>query len=136
MAGLLRHARAALRRVVALLRRDRGRNGFEPLSPVPRRVGVVLVAAARDEALLASAAALRRLGARITRYDSDGGALEARRLPEDLAAVIHLQATEERPNETRLDVESDASDSRGVFRQFRAELTRPEGPLTRPEGPR
>lgn len=136
MAGLIRHARATLIRAVALLRRDTGSNAFEPPRPARRRVGAILVAAAPDDALLASAAALRRLGARITRYDSDGGALEARRLPGDLEAVIHLRATVERRNETRLNVESDASNARAVLRQFRAELTRREGPPTRREVPR
>ncbi len=86
----------------------------------------VLVAADLDDALLASAAALRRLGARITRYDSESGALEARRLPEDVRAVIRLRATVERENETRLEFETTASRSRAVFRRFRAELTRRE----------
>lgn len=85
------------------------------------RRAVVSVAAAPDAALLASAAALRRMGARITRYDPDESMLEARAgNPERSLAV---RATETADEVTRLDLETEGP--RALLRRFREELTRP-----------
>jgi hypothetical protein len=93
-------------------------------SPARRQRATILVAGGPEEALLASAAALRRLGARITRYESEAAALEARCVSSDARAVVSLRAAVEGTEATRLELETDAPDSRAVFRRFRAELTR------------
>ena len=73
-----------------------------------------------DAALLASSAALRRLGARITRYDVDTGTLEARRD----GAMVRMTAVAEAPGRSRLAMETDAPAARRLVKQFRAELSR------------
>ena len=83
-----------------------------------RRVTILLVAAEPEAALLSSAAALRRLGARITRYDAEGGTLEARVPP--FGHRVHLWTTVEDAETTRVRVEGDAS---GVVRRFRESLS-------------
>lgn len=90
-----------------------------------RRLATVelLVAGAAAETLLASAAALRRLGARITRYDADAGVLEARVGPPGPDAGLRVRAGED-GDATRLRLESDDAGARPVIRRFRAELTR------------
>jgi hypothetical protein len=109
---LLHEGLAVVSRALGIAQRRRG----------PRRLTLV-VAADADEALLASAAALRRLGARITRYDLAAGALEARRIATDATATISIRAVPETGHGTRLAVESDAADSPAVFRRFRSALT-------------
>jgi hypothetical protein len=84
-----------------------------------RRPATVLIAADPDVALLSSAAALRRLGARITRYDSDAGTLEAQVRP---AGVIHVRTAVEHEGTTRVELEGDAA-ARGVIRRFRSALS-------------
>src|SRR5438552_12312186 len=79
----------------------------------------VLVSGEPDVALLSSAAALRRLGARITRYDVDAGTLEAR-LPSG-SAVLRLRAAAADARTTRVELEGDAG-ARHVVRRFRATL--------------
>ena len=83
----------------------------------------LVVAADPDAALLASAAALRRLGAKIVRYDGDEGALEARRGAGAGTALLSVRATSEREGTTRLHVESDAAHPRALLREFRRELS-------------
>jgi hypothetical protein len=91
-----------------------------------RRRTTIVVAAGPEDALHASAAALRRLGARITRYDSDDSALEARwKTPP---ASLSLRATIEIADTSRLDVETDAPRAPAVFRRLRAELARKGAP--------
>ena len=109
---LLGEGLAVVRRAFGIARHRRG----------PRRLTLV-VAAGVDEALLASAAALRQLGARITRYDAEVGALEARRIASDASAMISIRVMPETGTATRLTVESDAADSPTVFRRFRSALT-------------
>ena len=83
------------------------------------RAATVFVSADPEAALLSSAAALRRLGARITRYDAEHGTLEARILPA--SGVVRLRATpHDGGGTTRVDLEGDA---RGVIRRFRAALS-------------
>lgn len=84
-----------------------------------RRPAAVLVAAEPDVALLSSAAALRRLGARITRYDSDAGTLEAQVAP---AGVVRVRTAAEPEGMTRVELEGDAA-ARGVIRRFRSALS-------------
>jgi hypothetical protein len=79
----------------------------------------VLVAADPDAALLSAAAALRRLGARITRYDSEAGTLEAQVAP---AATVRVRTTAAEDGATRVHLEGDGA-ARGVIRHFRAALT-------------
>ena len=81
-----------------------------------RRAATVIIAAEPETALLSSAAALRRLGARITRYDTEGGTLEARAAT---AGVVRVRAIARDGTTTRLDVQGDA---RGVIRRFRDAL--------------
>jgi hypothetical protein len=84
-----------------------------------RPARAVLIAADPDAALLSSAAALRRLGARITRYDSEAGTLEARVAP---AGVVRVRAAAEDERTTRVHLEGDAG-ARAVIRRFRAALS-------------
>ena len=85
-----------------------------------RRRGTAIVVAAEPEAaLLSSAAALRRLGARITRYDSEAGTLEARVAP---AGIVRVQATAEEEGTTRVRLDGDPH-ARRVVRRFRGALS-------------
>ena len=81
----------------------------------------VVVNAQPDEALLASVAVLRHLGARITRYDADAGTLEARLRRFLRPALIKLRAEPEGAA-TRVHVESDALAWAPMFRRFRGGL--------------
>ena len=84
------------------------------------------VAADVDGALLASAAVLRRLGATITRYETEDGLLEARPRDGDGAGRITLTVTAESDSVARMRLESDATDARRWFRRFKRELGRKE----------
>jgi len=84
-----------------------------------RGAAAVLVSAEPDVALLSSAAALRRLGARITRYDGEVGMLEAT-LPE--AGVVRLRAAAADAETTRIQLEGGPG-ARRVLRRFRAALS-------------
>lgn len=66
----------------------------------------LLVAGAPDEVLLRSVTALRRLGARITRYDVEALTLEARVARRLGPAVVRLRAAEADAGRTRLAVET------------------------------
>jgi hypothetical protein len=90
------------------------------LALVNRGSVTVRVTAEPDAVLMASSAALRRLGARITRYDADAGTIEAR---QD-GATLRLTAVGDGAGGSRLAVESDARDARRLIRRFRAELGR------------
>jgi hypothetical protein len=81
----------------------------------------VVVTAQPDEALLASVAVLRHLGARITRYDAEAGTLEARVRRFLRPALIRLRA-EADGEATRVRVESDALAWAPMFRRFRGGL--------------
>lgn len=91
------------------------------LVAVWRRRGAtaIVVAAEPDAALLSSAAALRRLGARITRYDHEAGTLEARVVP---AGVVRVHAVAGEEGTTRVRVEGDPA-ARNVMRRFRGALS-------------
>jgi hypothetical protein len=82
----------------------------------------VVVAAQPDVVLLHSVAVLRRLGARITRYDADAGTAEARLRRFARPALVRLRAAAEGSGATRLSVESDALVWAPVFRRFRGDL--------------
>ena len=90
--------------------------------PRPDHARDVVVRAEPDEVLLASVAVLRRLGARIVRYDGDAGTLEARLRRFWRTASIRLRAESDGAGVTRLRVESDALGWGGVFRRFRGGL--------------
>jgi hypothetical protein len=81
----------------------------------------VVVPLQPDEALLASVAVLRHLGARITRYDAEAGTLEARVRRCLRPALIRLRA-EPDGGSTRVSVESDALAWAPMFRRFRGGL--------------
>jgi hypothetical protein len=83
----------------------------------------VLVLVDADAALLVSAAALRRLGARITRYDSDEHTLEARTATQG-ERLVRVRARPDGEQVTRLLIESDARGRRRLIRRFRGELAR------------
>lgn len=78
----------------------------------------ILVAADPESALLSSAAALRRLGARITRYDAETGTIEAR-VPST-AGVVRLRAAPNDALTTRVHLEGDVP---AVIRRFRDALS-------------
>jgi hypothetical protein len=81
----------------------------------------VVVSAQPDEALLASVAVLRHLGARITRYDAEAGTLEASVRRFLRPALIRLRAEPE-GEATRVSLESDALGWSPMFRRFRGGL--------------
>ena len=70
-----------------------------------RRTAAAVVSGPPEDALLRSAAALRRMGARLTRYDADALTLEARARRFGLATVIRIAAQQE-GEATRLEIES------------------------------
>ena len=82
------------------------------------RAATVLIAADPEGALLSSAAALRRLGARITRYDTESGTLEARVPPA--AAIVRVRTAPNDALTTRVHLEGDAP---SVIRRFRDALS-------------
>lgn len=84
-----------------------------------RRVPPIVIAADPDVALLSSAAALRRLGAKITRYDTEAGTLEARVAP---AGVVRVHAASDHEGTTRVRLSGDPS-ARAVMRRFRSALS-------------
>lgn len=73
-----------------------------------RRRRTLHLAVARDEALLRSARAVRRLGGRVTRLDADEGTLEAR-TGGWVERVIRVRAIVEAEERTRLEIESTAA---------------------------
>jgi hypothetical protein len=84
-----------------------------------RGPAAVVVAAEPDAALLSTAAALRRLGARITRYDPERGTLEARIAR---TTVVRVRTAAEDGGTTRVHLEGDAG-ARRVIRRFRSALS-------------
>jgi hypothetical protein len=91
----------------------------------------LLVAGTPDDVLLLSVTALRRLGARITRYDVEALTLEARVARRLGAALLTLRAAEAEPGCTRLAVEAEAASrlpllagGTGLVRRFARELNR------------
>jgi hypothetical protein len=84
-----------------------------------QRVAKIAVDAEPDAALLSSAAALRRLGARITRYDSEAGTLEAQVPP---AGIVRVRAAADGERTTLVHVEADPA-ARSVVRRFRGALS-------------
>ncbi|MBI2204323.1 MAG: hypothetical protein HYU41_10790 [Candidatus Rokubacteria bacterium] len=87
-----------------------------------RRAPATLTVSAEPEAaLLASAAALRRLGARITRYDTELAALEARHHDD----VVRLTVSTVDGDTSKLHIASDGATARSLVRRFRTELSRP-----------
>jgi len=90
--------------------------------PIRSRARDVVVAGSPDEALLASIALLRHLGARITRYDAEAGTLEARLRRGLWPASIRLRAAPEGDTATRVSLESDALGGGLLLRRFRGGL--------------
>jgi hypothetical protein len=91
-----------------------------------------------EELMLRSAAALRRMGARLTRYDIEAQTLEARASGWGRELVIRLTVREERAGHSRLGIESwlerglDLGSSRRTIRRFEAVLAAtPLPPLER-----
>ena len=83
------------------------------------RAMTLVVAGDPDAALLGSAAALRRLGARITRYDSEGGTLEARVAGGD--GRVRLRTSANGADATLVELEGDPR-ARRIVRRFRGAL--------------
>ena len=79
-------------------------------------------AAPAEEALLLAVAALRHVGARITRYEGEAGALEARLTRWGQEGLVRVSAAGEAP--TRVTVESEVVGGRALERLLRTELTR------------
>lgn len=83
---------------------------------------------APEELLLRSAAALRRMGARLTRYDLEARMLEARAVGWAREVVIRLTVSEAHPGASRLDIETwlerglDLGSARRTIRRFEAVL--------------
>jgi hypothetical protein len=88
----------------------------------------VVVAAEPDVVLMHGVAVLRRLGARITRYDAEAGTAEARLRRFTRPALIRLHAEATPAAVTRLRVESDALVWAPMFRRFRGDLLLLERP--------
>ena len=99
---------AALAATARLLARSR-RTVFDTAAPV-------------DEVLLLAVVVLRQVGARITRYETEAGALEARLIRWGREGLVRVSAAGESP--TRVTVESDVVGGRTIERLLRTELTR------------
>ena len=82
--------------------------------------GSLVVAAEPDGALLAIAAALRRLGARITRYETESGTLEARLGDTTVCLVVRASGADR----STIRVTSEGT-ARSLVRRLRAELGHP-----------
>jgi hypothetical protein len=91
--------------------------------PWPRaRARDVVVTAQPDVVLLHSVAVLRRLGARITRYDADAGTAEAQLRGFTRPALVRVRVEAAGADASRLSVESDALVWTPLFRRFRGDL--------------
>jgi hypothetical protein len=88
----------------------------------------VVVAADPDDVLRHGVAVLRRLGARITRYDVEARTAEARLRRFARPALVRLRAVPAGAAATRLHVESDAFGWALMFRRFRGALRGVEHP--------
>ena len=84
------------------------------------RTAAVLVACDPEAALLGSAVALRRLGARITRYDSEDGTLEATVTPG--LGRVRVRTSANGADATLVQLEGDPS-ARRLVRRFRGALS-------------
>jgi hypothetical protein len=73
-----------------------------------RRRRTLELSVPRDEALLRTARAVRRLGGRVTRLDADEGTLEGRTRGRRVERVIRILAIAEAEERTRLQIESTA----------------------------
>jgi hypothetical protein len=100
----------------------------------PRRAAHV-VEGEPEDALLRSARTLRRMGARVTRFDVDRLALEARLVRWHLELLVRVHGVATSPGATGLTVEcardGDAFDfglARATIARFRATLARTEPP--------
>jgi hypothetical protein len=89
----------------------------------PRRTSCLSVSTAPADVLVQSVAVLRHFGARVVRCDVEDGTLEAR-LPA--GARLTLSATEEAAG-SRVTVETEGADWRGVARTLTTELARGGG---------
>jgi hypothetical protein len=88
----------------------------------------VVVAAEPEVVLMHGVAVLRRLGARITRYDAQAGTAEARLRRFTRPALVRLRAEAAGTAATCLHVESDALVWAPMFRRFRGDLLLLERP--------
>lgn len=82
----------------------------------------LVVPAAPEEVVYRAALALRRLGARITRYDAGGTMLEARAGRRLLPQVVRVSARAEGDTATRVVIQTDRRDWRALARQLAADL--------------
>jgi hypothetical protein len=98
------------------------------LWPPRPRGGDVVVAAEPDDVLRHGVAVLRRLGARITRYDVAERTAEARLRRFARPALVRLRAVPAGEAATRLYVETDALGWASMFRRFRGALRSVEQP--------
>lgn len=78
--------------------------------------------AAPGDVVLRAALALRRLGARIVRYDAEEGTLEARCGRRLLPETVRLRAVPEGEGAVRVVIETGGTDWRALVRQLAAEL--------------
>ena len=110
----------SIARVAAALT-NRSRRVWRAVAGDRRAAATLVVGAEPEAALLASAAALRRLGARITRYDTELATLEARHGGDTIRLAVSTADGET----SKLHMTTDGATSRALVRRFRAELSRP-----------
>ena len=82
----------------------------------------LVLPASPDEVLLRAALVLKRLGARITRYDGEAGTLEARAGRRLLPEVVRLHAAADGAERTRVEIASDTADWRALVAKLAAAL--------------
>ena len=82
----------------------------------------LVVRGAPGEVVYRAALALRRLGARIVRYDAGEATLEARAGRRLLPQVVRVRARPEGDEATRVVIDTDRRDWRALVRQLAAEL--------------
>lgn len=82
----------------------------------------LVLRAAPEEVVYRAARTLRRLGARVVRYDPDEGTLEARAGRRLLPEVVRVRARAEGEGAARVVIGTDRTDWRALVRQLAADL--------------
>lgn len=82
----------------------------------------LVVRAAPEDVVYRASLALRRLGARVIRYDARAGTLEARAGRRLLPEVVRVNARPEGEGATRVSIGTDGRDWRALVPQLAADL--------------
>ncbi len=83
----------------------------------------LVLSAPPEEIVYRAALALRRLGARVVRYDAEAGTLEARAGRRVLPETVRVCARTHGGEATRVVIDTEGRDWRALVRQLAAELS-------------